>query len=262
MNLDLKETTAFIGGSGDGIGKAIAMELARQGCRIMLCARTASKLSQTAKEISDAHKVECQFVTANLSDAKETKFAAEHTLKIFGTIDILITNSGGPPAGNFESFGDDAWLGAYQNTLMHVVRLIRSFLPSMKSRGWGRIINVTSISAKQPVERLLLSNVFRPAVTGLAKTLASEFAPYNITVNCVAPGYTTTNRMEELFEDRARQWKTSVEQLKEEIFATIPLHRFASPEEIAHAVAFLASKQASYITGITLPVDGGYLKSF
>ena len=170
----------------------------------------------------------------------------------FGGADILVVNAGGPPAGTAADLGDDAWARGFELTLMSAVRLSRAALPHMRSEGWGRVINVTSLSVREPIANLTLSNAFRAAVTGFAKTLSAEVAAAGVTVNNVAPGYTATERLEELFED---------EGAKDRLIDTIPAKRFATPEEIAAAVLFLASKSAGYITGQTLLVDGGAVGS-
>lgn len=261
MNLELKGKTAFVAGASNGIGKAIAKELAKEGCDLMLCARSEEALRSLAMHIRNSYQTKCSFTTIDLSAPRDIERGLRETFEQYNSIDILITNSGGPPAGIFESINEKQWEHAFQNTLMHVVRLARGFIPGMKKHTWGRIINITSVSAKQPIERLLLSNVFRPAVTGLAKTLSVELASFHITVNNVAPGYTLTSRMEELFTDRAAKENVPIDEVRDGVINKTALHRLASPEEIAHAVVFLASERASYITGVTLQVDGGYIKS-
>jgi 3-oxoacyl-[acyl-carrier protein] reductase len=172
----------------------------------------------------------------------------------------LVTNNGGPPAGYFDSFSDEAWLAAHQLTLMSAVRLIRAVLPAMRVQGWGRIINITSVAVKQPMDNLLLSNVYRPGVVALAKTLSAQVAADGITINNVAPGYTRTDRVLELTQARAAEEGKTLEEAMADTTASYPMKRMGEPEELAALVTFLASERASYITGTTIPVDGGYVK--
>ncbi|CUS99488.1 short chain dehydrogenase, partial [Candidatus Kryptobacter tengchongensis] len=170
------------------------------------------------------------------------------------------TNAGGPPAGYFENFSDDDWNKAFNLNFMSTVRLIREVLPYMKSQKWGRIINITSVTVRQPIDNLILSNSIRMSVVGLAKTLALQLARYNILINNVAPGYTLTDRVKFVIEQQAKNTGKTFEQVKEELAKDIPLGRLADPEELANVVVFLASEKASYITGVTIPVDGGWIK--
>jgi 3-oxoacyl-[acyl-carrier protein] reductase len=172
----------------------------------------------------------------------------------------LVSNNGGPPAGRFDDFDDDAWLAMHQLTLMSAVRLIRAVLPAMRARQWGRIINITSVSVKQPIDNLLLSNVYRPGVVGLAKTLSAQVAAAGITINNVAPGYTRTDRVLELAQAQAAEQNKTVDEVLADTTASFPIQRMGEPEELAALVAFLASERAGYITGATIPVDGGYVK--
>jgi 3-oxoacyl-[acyl-carrier protein] reductase len=178
-----------------------------------------------------------------------------------GGLDVLVTNTGGPKSAPFEDLTDEDWLGAIDSLLLSVVRLARAAIPHMRARGGGRIINVTSISVKQPIDGLVLSNALRAAVTGIARTLANELAGDNILVNCVAPGYTATERVVELSASMAAREGTTPESIQARTEAKIPLGRMGSPEEFGAAVAFLASARASYITGATLQVDGGFVRS-
>ena len=196
----------------------------------------------------------------DLTDPAQIQHLANETLARFGRIDVLVTNNGGPPAGFFDEFEDEAWLKAHQLTLLSAVRLIRSVLPAMRAQQWGRIINITSVSVKQPIDNLLLSNVYRPGVVGLAKTLSAQVAAEGITINNVAPGYTLTDRVVELTQARAAAEGISYKQALDKTQAGFPMKRMAEPEEFAALVAFLASERASYITGTTIQVDGGYVK--
>jgi 3-oxoacyl-[acyl-carrier protein] reductase len=185
----------------------------------------------------------------------------EAGMREFGRIDILVTNAGGPPAGPFEQHSPEAWDRAVQLTLGSVLNLTRAVLPGMKERRWGRILNVTSIAVKQPVEGLILSNSVRAAVTGFARTLANEIAPWGITVNNVLPGYTRTERLDELAAANSKAKGISQEEARAAWEAQIPMGRLGEPREFAALVAFLASERASYITGTSITVDGGWVRS-
>jgi 3-oxoacyl-[acyl-carrier protein] reductase len=257
MELELNGKRAFVAGSSDGIGRAIAEGLAAEGARIMLCARTESKLAETAEALRRKGAEGVEFIAANLDDTEEISRVVDATIAAFGGVDVLVTNNGGPNPGDFLSMSDEDWLAGYNRTLMSGVRLIRGFLPGMIEREYGRIINVTSISVKQPVQRLLLSNSFRAGVTGMAKTLSDEVSKWGVTINNIAPGYIRTGRQTQLFTDRAAKAGISVEEIRDQVTANIPMGRIGTPDEIAHLAVFLASARASYITGTTIQVDGG-----
>ena len=252
MNLGLTGKIAFIAASSDGLGKSVAMELANEGATVIICGRNKDKLEITRKEVAEVNNGEVLAVSGDLSVEKDIQNMVSTTLTRFGKVDILVTNTGGPPAGKFEDLPAEYWDQAYQNLLVSATRLIRGFLPGMKQQSWGRIISITSQAVKQPVDNLILSNSIRASVVGLMKTLASELGPYNITVNNVMPGYTQTTRLHNLILSNP-----DVAQAVEEI----PLGRFGEPKEFAAAVTFLASERASYITGVSLAVDGGWIKN-
>ena len=257
MELELKGKRAFVAGSSDGIGRAVAEGLAAEGMAIMLCARTEVKLAAAAAQLIDKGAERVEYIAANLDDAGEIARVVDATLSAFDGIDVLVTNNGGPNPGDFLSMSEEDWLAGYNRTLMSGVRLIRGFLPGMIDRGFGRVINITSISVKQPVQRLLLSNSFRAGVTGMAKTLSDEVSKHGVTVNNIAPGYIATGRQAQLFADRAQKAGVTVEQIREQLTANIPMGRTGTPDEIAHLAVFLASARSSYITGTTIQVDGG-----
>ena len=196
-------------------------------------------------------------IAADVSRAPDCTRLVEEVVRRWGTVEILVTNTGGPPPATFESTGDPEWAAAVESTLMNVVRLVRAALPHMKARRWGRVVNVTSISVKQPVEGLLLSNSIRPAVVGLARALATELAPHGILVNNVCPGSYDTDRIREVAQMRATRQGDTVEAQLQQIAAGIPLGRLGDPAELASVVAFLCSERASYVTGTTTLVDGG-----
>jgi 3-oxoacyl-[acyl-carrier protein] reductase len=251
MNLQLAGKIALVTGGSQGIGLAIAKGLASEGVRVILSARHEVRLYQEVEAIR-LKGGEAFGIAADVSDVAQIPSLFSKAELILGSPDILIVNAGGPPRGRAEALEDAAWDNAYELTLMSAVRLSRAALPAMKDKAWGRIINVTSLSVKQPIANLALSNSLRAAVTGFAKTLATEVAGHGITVNSVAPGYTDTERLNELF-------KTQEEKLS---FAQrIPAKRLATPDEVAAAAVFLSSLQAAYITGQTLVVDGGWISS-
>jgi len=260
MDLGLKDRVAIVAASSQGLGKACALELAREGARPVICARDADSLAATAAEISTATGSEVTWLAIDLTDPVQIRHLADEVVRRYGRIDILVTNAGGPPSGYFDDFDDEAWFTAHQLTLMSAVRLIRAVLPAMRAQQWGRIVNITSVSVKQPLDNLLLSNVYRPGVVGLAKTLSAQVATDGITVNNVAPGYTRTARVVQLTEARAAREGKSVDQCLAETVASYPMQRMGEPEELAALVAFLASERAGYITGTTIQVDGGYYR--
>ncbi len=259
MDLELKGKIAFVGGSSSGIGRAVAETLADEGCVVVLSGRREDALRSAAEEMSERTGASHRWVVVDFRAKDQVTTAIDKVLQNFGHVDILVTNSGGPPPGSFDDLDEERWRQAYENTLMHVVRLTRGFVAGMQERKWGRIINITSISVKEPVPRLLLSNAFRAAVTGLAKTLSRELGQDNITVNNVAPGYTDTDRLRELLQSEAGKTGLSVDEVKRDLASRAPLGRLGRPYEIAALVAFLASEQASYISGATIPIDGGLL---
>jgi 3-oxoacyl-[acyl-carrier protein] reductase len=250
---------ALVCAASKGLGRASAEALARDGIRVAICSRGGPALQETAAAIRAAGG-EAIAIDADLRRAGDITRAIDATVQAFGGLDILVTNTGGPPSGPFMTLDEGAWLEAIDSLLLSVVRLCRGAIPHMQARGGGRIINVTSISVKQPIEGLVLSNSLRAAVTALAKTLSVELAPHNILVNCVAPGYTRTDRVVELSNQAAAREGMTAEAIERRTVAQIPLGRMGQPDEFGSVVAFLASPAASYVSGVTIPVDGGWTR--
>ena len=261
MDLGLNGKVALVAAASKGLGRAVAEELAAEGASLVLCARGDAALQATCAAIAAAHGTPVLGVAADVSDPAAVARVAQAALARFGRVDILVTNAGGPPAGPFDALSADMWDAATRLLLGSVVALTRAVLPGMKARGWGRILNITSIAAKQPVDNLMLSNSLRAAVTGLARTLATEVAPFGVTVNNILPGYTRTDRVVALAAAVAATEGISAEVANARWEAQIPMRRLGEPREFAALAAFLCSERASYITGTSVPVDGGWIRS-
>jgi 3-oxoacyl-[acyl-carrier protein] reductase len=251
---------ALVAAGSRGIGRAAAAALARDGCRVAICGRDRAALDAAARDIGADTHAEVLPIAADVSQQADAERFVDSAAAHFGGVDILVTNSGGPRSALFDALTDDDWRDAVDLLLMSVVRLTRRALPHLRAREGGRIVCVTSIAAKQPVPGLMLSNAVRAGVTGFAKTLAAELAPERITVNCVAPGYTRTDRVVELANATAARERISAADVDRRTLAAVPMGRMAETRELGEAIAFLASERASYITGQTLVVDGGYVK--
>jgi 3-oxoacyl-[acyl-carrier protein] reductase len=261
MDLGLQGKIALVAAASQGLGRAVAEELALEGASLILCARNEQRLNDTCDEIRERTGAHVIPVAGDLGIKTDVRRIFNEGIDRFGQIDILITNTGGPPAGTFEALSRESWEDATRGLLTSVLDLTRLVLPGMKERRWGRILNITSIAAKQPVENLILSNSLRAAVTGFAKTLANEVAEYGITVNNILPGYTLTERVEDLARATADREGLAVDEIKARWEASIPMKRLGKPEEFAALAAFLVSERASYITGSSVAVDGGWIRS-
>jgi len=261
MDLGIANRVALVAASSKGLGRAVAAELGREGVRLVLCARGEAALNHTKVAIEKETGATVLTVTADLSDTGAAEHVVQRGLEEFGQIDILVTNAGGPPAGPFEAHDMDAWGNAVQQNFRSVLTLTRGVLAGMKQRSWGRILNITSIAVKQPVDNLILSNSVRAAVTGFARTLANEVAPYGITVNNLMPGYTRTQRVEELAARMAEQQGKEPADVVAGWESQIPMGRLGEPTEFAAMAAFLVSERASYVTGTSIQVDGGWIRS-
>lgn len=262
MNLELTNKAVLVCASSAGLGKATALEFAREGARVMLCGRDAARLQQAAAEISAATGNTPQWTVADLGDAQAIAHLVQATLSAFGGLYTLVYNSGGPPAGGFDQFDDAAWQRAYEQNLLGCVRTIRAALPHLRTGHGGRIVNFASTSVKSPIDNLILSNTFRTGVLGLTKSLAAELAADGILVNLVGPGRIKTARTDELDATRARQAGVAVEQVHNDACRNIPLRRYGTAQEFAKIAVFLGSPINTYITGQTLLVDGGMVKAY
>jgi 3-oxoacyl-[acyl-carrier protein] reductase len=261
MDLGLKGRVAMIAASSKGLGRAVALELAKEGARIAMCSRNRYQLHAAAESIRTETGAEVYYAQCDVTRPEEVRSFVENTANRFGNIHILVTNAGGPPSGHFAGLRPEDWSAAFELNLMSVIRFCAEVIPHMQRNKWGRIINVASISVKQPVDGLMLSNSMRAAVIGFAKTLSNEMAQYNILVNNVCPGYMRTERVEELSTVMAEKKGVGKEKIVGAWEESIPLGRLGHPEEFAALVAFLASERAAYITGTTISVDGGIVKS-
>ena len=257
MDLGLNGKIALVAASSRGLGRAVAATLAREGAAVVMCSRDRDALESAADRICADTGAEVHTVVADLASPDGPRRFVEAALEWAGGVDILVTNNGGPPTGTFAELDRAAWRAATDQLLTSAVELIRHAVPAMKQRGGGRIINIASISVKQPIPNLMLSNALRAAVVGMAKTLAGELAPHGILVNTVCPGRIATDRLLQLDLSRAERSGKPIEQVRLEGQRDIPLGRYGQPEELAALVAFLASSQASYITGATILCDGG-----
>ena len=260
MDLGLKGRVAVVAGSSRGLGRAIAEALAAEGVDLVINSRSPEKLERVKNEIVETTGADVAAVAVDLTPEDGAATLIAEAEKAFGQVDILVTNTGGPPAGMFEDHTPEAWRDAIAQNFESVLNLVRAALPGMKERRWGRIVNVTSISVKQPVEGLILSNAVRAGVTGFAKTLSNEAAPYNVTVNNVLPGYTRTERLIHLAEANAEREDETIDEVYEGWAAEIPMGRLGEPPELGAVAAFLCSEQASYVTGQSVAVDGGWIK--
>ncbi len=257
MDLGLKGRGVIVAASSEGIGRAAAEAFAREGAQVAMCARTEKTLRDAAEDIRSRTGAEVYAEPLDVTDAAAVARYVEQVAKRFGRIDVCVTNAGGPPAKNFLSISTDEWRKAVDMNFMSVVFLARAVIPYMQRHRWGRIITITSVSVKQPIPDLIMSNSVRAGVVGLVKSLANEFGKDGILVNNVAPGYTSTERLKELAGVRALAAGTSPEKMYEAWAAETPVRRLGEPGEIADVIVWLASERASYVTGQTVLADGG-----
>jgi 3-oxoacyl-[acyl-carrier protein] reductase len=257
MNLDLTDKRAIVCGSTQGIGKSIAVELAQLGASVTLVARNEAKLQETAQELDNSHGQQHDYFVADFSKPEELVQQLQVYLQQHEHVHILVNNTGGPAGGPIVNAKPEEFLSAFNMHLINNHNLAQAVIPLMKKAGYGRIINIISTSVKQPLQGLGVSNTIRGAVASWAKTMANELGQFGITVNNVLPGATRTGRLESIIENKAKKTDSGIDKVEEEMMAEIPARRFAEPEEVAAAAAFLATPAAAYINGINVPVDGG-----
>ncbi|MGR6965361.1 SDR family oxidoreductase [Geodermatophilus sp. URMC 61] len=261
MDLELTGRVALVTAASKGLGRASAIQLAAEGARVMIASRGEEQLAKTAAEISGATGAQVEYCAADVADAADLARLVEETQQRLGPVDVLVNNAGGPPPGGFDALDDDKWYLAHDLNLMSTVRLFRAVLPHMREQGWGRIVTIASSSIRQPIENLLLSNTYRVALLGLAKSLAIEFAPEGVLINTVGPGRIATDRVATLDANRAKQAGISVEEARAQSEKGIPLGRYGTAAEFAKVVAFLASGANTYTTGQNFLVDGGMVRA-
>ncbi len=260
MDLGLKGKVALVSGGSMGLGKAVALEMGREGARVAIGSLDDAYLAAAAEEVREKTGAEAIAVPADVSDPGQAKGFVRKALEHFGTVDILVNNAGGPPSVGFLDIDDKLWEYGFRLNLLSTIVMTREAVPVMREKKWGRIINMTSISVKQPIDGLMLSNTIRSGVIGFAKTLSNELAPFNVTVNSVCPGYTLTDRVRNLAKTIAERENTTPEAVIGKWEQTIPMKRLGTPEDFAALVTFLASEQAGYITGAAIQIDGGWYK--
>jgi len=260
MDLGLKDRVAIVAASSQGLGKAVSMTLGSEGAKLVMCSRRPDAVEAAAEDVRRATGAEVLSIGADVTRSPEVRQLVHAAVERFGRVDICVTNAGGPPSKSFVETTEQDWNAAADLNLFSVVHCAREVLPLMQKQQWGRLLTITSISVKQPVDGLILSNSVRSAVSGLVKSLANEYGKYNITVNNVCPGYTRTARLTELAGRLARTEGVTLEQAEERWAKQTPLGRLGDPDEFASVVAFLASERASYITGASIAVDGGLIR--
>ena len=261
MDLGLRGKVALVAGASQGIGRATALGFAREGAKVSICARGEARLNETAAMIRRESGVGVLAEAADMSRLEDIQRFVAGTVERFGRLDIVVTNAGGPPPGEFMKFTDEDWQKAFHLSFMSALRLTREAVPHMRKVGGGRVINITSYAVKEPIAGLVLSNAVRSGVIGLAKSLSRELARDNILVNNVCPGRIDTERARKLNQARAERLKKPVEEIDREMAAEIPLGRYGTAEETANLIVFLGSDKASYVTGTTIQIDGGLVRS-
>jgi 3-oxoacyl-[acyl-carrier protein] reductase len=260
MDLGLKNRSVVVAASSEGIARAAAEKFAAEGAQVAMCSRDEAKLNAAAEEIRQRHSTAVITTALDVTDEAAVRDFVEHVAEKFGSVDVCVTNAGGPPAKMFLATTTEEWHRAAELNFMSVVHFARAVLPWMQRQHWGRIVTITSVSVRQPVPDLIYSNAVRAGVVGLVKSLSNEFGKDGVTVNNVAPGYAATERLNHLIQKRASDLGISNEDSAAKLAGDVPLKRLGQPEEIADAILWLASDRASYITGQTLLVDGGLFK--
>ena len=257
MDMGIRGKAALVTAASKGMGKATAMGLAAEGARVLMCARTEADIKAAADEVRAKTGAEVIGMVADVTKKEDVERLVKRAEEAFGGVDILVANAGGPPRGDLDQMTDEQWYGAFETTVLFVVRLIRGVVPSMKKKKWGRILTIQSVSVKQPVPGLLLSNAVRPGTAGLVKTLSEELGKHNITINVVCPGKILTDRL----LGGVKQSGLSRDDFVTQAGQDVPLGRVGTAEEFANVMVFLASERASYVTGTAIQVDGGLIRS-
>ena len=264
MNLNLSDKNAMVCASSQGLGKAAALELAKEGANLAICSRDQKKINKVRDEILKQleNEVEILALKIDLDNSKEIEEFHLRVTEHFDAVDILVNNNGGPPPSSFEKLTDADWEKAFNSTMMSCIRLSKLVIPKMKQKNWGRIINISSVSVKTPVTGLFLSNSLRMGVLGWAKALSDEIAPFGITVNTVCPGYTKTERVEAILDAQSKSSGMKKKEIEKTIAESIPMKRVGEAEDLAGLITFLASEKANYMTGLAIQVDGGSARTF
>ena len=264
MNLNLKNKNAIVCASSQGLGKAAALDLAEEGVNLAICSRDQDKINKVKEEIHQKINSEIKVIAlqVDLDSPDEIQAFYKQVENDLGSVDILVNNNGGPPPSTFEQLSDDDWQKAFNSTMMSCLRLSKLVIPNMKKNAWGRIINISSVSVKTPVNGLFLSNSLRMGVLGWAKALSDELAPHGVTVNTVCPGYTKTERVEAILETQSNSSGLKKEDIEKSIAENIPMKRVGEAEDLAGLITFLASEKADYMTGLAIQVDGGSARTF
>ena len=264
MKLNLKNKNAIVCASSQGLGKAAALDLAEEGVNLAICSRDQDKINKVKEEIHQKINSEIKVIAlkVDLDSPDEIQAFYKQVENDLGSVDILVNNNGGPPPSTFEQLSDDDWQKAFNSTMMSCLRLSKLVIPNMKKNAWGRIINISSVSVKTPVNGLFLSNSLRLGVLGWAKALSDELAPHGVTVNTVCPGYTRTERVEAILETQSNSSGLKKEEIEKSIAENIPMKRVGEAEDLAGLITFLASEKADYMTGLAIQVDGGSARTF
>lgn len=260
MDLGIEGKAALVCGSTSGLGYAIALTLANEGCRVAVNGRDRTRLDNAVRALRE-HASEVRGFAADVSDQQQAGRLVSEVAATFGSVDILICNAAGPPSTGFDDTAPGAWQKAIDLSLLSAIHLTRAAVPSMRERRWGRVVCLTSIAAKEPLPGLILSTTARAGVLGFTKSLSDEVANDGVTVNSVCPGYMKTERVDDLVAERSQREGRPTQEIMESLVTDIPMKRMGDPAELAAAVAFLVSDRAGYITGVALQVDGGYVRS-